>query len=96
MIRIICVCGARPNFMKIAPIMRAFTANGSFEVLLVHTGQHYDKNMSRLFFEELRIPKPDINLEVGSDTHAVQTAEIMKLFEPVVLDFNPQYVLVVG
>ena len=96
MIRIICVCGARPNFMKIAPIMRAFAANGSFEVLLVHTGQHYDKNMSKLFFEELRIPKPDINLEVGSGTHAVQTAEIMKRFEPVVLDFDPQYVLVVG
>lgn len=96
MIKIICVCGARPNFMKIAPIMRAFNDSGNFETLLVHTGQHYDKKMSTLFFEELNIPKPDINLEVGSASHAVQTAEIMKRFEPVVQDFKPNYVLVVG
>ena len=96
MIRIICVCGARPNFMKISPIMRSFEEHGGFETLLVHTGQHYDKNMSKLFFEELGIPKPDINLDVGSGSHAVQTAEIMKRFEPVVEDFGPDYVLVVG
>ncbi|MHC4455648.1 MAG: non-hydrolyzing UDP-N-acetylglucosamine 2-epimerase [Planctomycetota bacterium] len=96
MIKIICACGARPNFIKIAPLMRAFKANGGFETLLVHTGQHYDKNMSKLFFDELGIPRPDINLEVGSESHAVQTAEIMKRFEPVVLDFKPDYVLVVG
>jgi len=96
MIKIICVCGARPNFMKIAPIMRAFKENGNFDTLLVHTGQHYDENMSRLFFDELNIPKPDINLEVGSNTHTTQTAEIMKRFEPVVQDFKPDYVLVVG
>ncbi len=96
MIKIICVCGARPNFMKIAPTMRAFKEHGGFDTLLVHTGQHYDENMSKLFFEELGIPKPDINLEVGSGSHAVQTAEIMKNFEPVVLDFKPDYVLVVG
>lgn len=96
MIKVICVCGARPNFMKIAPIMRAFEANGNFERLLVHTGQHYDENMSRLFFDELEVPEPDINLEVGSNSHAVQTAEIMRRFEPVALDFNPDYVLVVG
>jgi len=96
MIRIICVCGARPNFMKISPIMRAFEANGNFDTLLVHTGQHYDRTMSHLFFEELNIPKPDINLEVGSCSHAVQTAEIMKRFEPVVLDYKPDSVLVVG
>lgn len=96
MIKVICVCGARPNFMKIAPIMRAFEATGNFETLLVHTGQHYDENMSRLFFDELQIPRPDINLDVGSASHAVQTAEIMKRFEPVVLDFQPDYVLVVG
>ena len=96
MIKIICVCGARPNFMKIAPLMKAFNQSGKFENLLVHTGQHYDKKMSHLFFDELNIPKPDINLEVGSATHAVQTAEIMKRFEPVVLDFKPDYVLVVG
>jgi len=96
MIKIICVCGARPNFMKIAPVMQAFEANGNFHTLLVHTGQHYDENMSRLFFDELEIPKPDINLEVGSGSHSYQTAEIMKRFEPVVLDFKPDYVLVVG
>ena len=96
MIRIICVCGARPNFMKISPIMRSFEEHGGFETLLVHTGQHYDENMSKLFFEELGIPEPDVNLEVGSGSHAVQTAEIMKRFEPVVEDFGPDYVLVVG
>lgn len=96
MIRIICVCGARPNFMKIAPLVKAFRQKGGFEILLVHTGQHYDEKMSKLFFEELEIPEPDINLEVGSGSHAVQTAEIMKRFEPVVLDFKPDYVLVVG
>ncbi len=96
MIKIICVCGARPNFMKIAPIMRSFKKNGNFQTLLVHTGQHYDENMSKLFFDELGIPKPDLNLEVGSASHAVQTANIMKKFEPVVLDFQPDYVLVVG
>jgi len=96
MIKVICVCGARPNFIKIAPIMRAFKKVGNFEGLLVHTGQHYDENMSRQFFDELSIPRPDINLEVGSGSHAVQTAEIMKRFEPIVLNFKPDYVLVVG
>lgn len=96
MIKIICVCGARPNFMKIAPIMRAFSETGDFDTLLVHTGQHYDKNMSELFFDELGIPRPDINLEVGSSSHAVQTAEVMLRFEPVVMDYEPDYVLVVG
>lgn len=96
MIKIICVCGARPNFIKIAPIMHTLKANGNFEVFLVHTGQHYDRNMSKLFFDDLNIPRPDINLEVGSASHAAQTAKIMKRFEPVVLDFKPDYVLVVG
>ena len=96
MIRVICVCGARPNFMKVAPVMRAFEAKGGFETLLVHTGQHYDENMSKLFFDELDIPRPDINLEVGSASHAVQTAEIMKRFEPVVVSFRSDHVLVVG
>jgi UDP-N-acetylglucosamine 2-epimerase (non-hydrolysing) len=82
--------------MKVAPLLRAFQAKGNFETLLVHTGQHYDENMSRQFFNELGMPKPDMNLEVGSGSHAVQTAEIMKRFEPVVLDFKPDYVLVVG
>jgi UDP-N-acetylglucosamine 2-epimerase (non-hydrolysing) len=76
--------------------MRAFNQNDTIKTLLVHTGQHYDAKMSCLFFEELNIPRPDINLEVGSGSHAVQTAEIMKRFEPVVLSFKPDYVLVVG
>ncbi|MDD5135419.1 MAG: UDP-N-acetylglucosamine 2-epimerase (non-hydrolyzing) [Phycisphaerae bacterium] len=76
--------------------MKAFKENGNFQILLVHTGQHYDAKMSNLFFDELNIPKPDINLEVGSGSHAVQTAEIMKRFEPVIIDFKPDYVLVVG
>lgn len=96
MVKIICVCGARPNFMKIAPLMKAFNQSGKFQTLLVHTGQHYDDNMSRLFFDELGIPKPDVNLEVGSGSHAFQTAEIMKRFEPIVLEHKPDYVLVVG
>jgi len=96
MIKIICVCGARPNFMKIAPIMDALKSNGNFQTLLVHTGQHYDENMSKSFFGELGLPEPDVNLEVGSASHAVQTARIMERFEPVVLDFKPDFVLVVG
>ncbi len=94
--RLINVCGARPNFMKIAPLMRAYRAFPSIEPLLVHTGQHYDEKMSRLFFEELAIPRPDINLEVGSGSHAQQTAAIMQRFEPVVLEQKPAAVLVVG
>ena len=94
--KIINVVGARPNFMKIAPIMDAYKASKVIEPLLVHTGQHYDEEMSDLFFAELEIPEPDINLEVGSATHAVQTAEIMKAFEPVVLKHKPDIVLVVG
>jgi UDP-N-acetylglucosamine 2-epimerase (non-hydrolysing) len=89
--KIIAVVGARPNFMKIAPIMRAFEEQGGFETLLVHTGQHYDENMCKLFFDALAIPKPDMNLEVGSGSHAYQTAEIIKRFEPVVLAFKPEY-----
>ncbi|MBN2511710.1 MAG: UDP-N-acetylglucosamine 2-epimerase (non-hydrolyzing) [Sedimentisphaerales bacterium] len=96
MIKILCVCGARPNFMKIAPLMRVFRETSNLSTLLVHTGQHYDEKMSKLFFDELNIPKPDVNLEVGSGSHAVQTAEVMKRFEPVVLNYKPDYVLVVG
>ncbi|MEN6308638.1 MAG: UDP-N-acetylglucosamine 2-epimerase (non-hydrolyzing) [Anaerohalosphaeraceae bacterium] len=96
MVKILCVCGARPNFMKIAPLMRVFRETRDLCTLLVHTGQHYDEKMSKLFFDELNIPKPDVNLEVGSGSHAVQTAEVMKRFEPVVLNFKPDYVLVVG
>jgi UDP-N-acetylglucosamine 2-epimerase (non-hydrolysing) len=94
--KIINVAGARPNFVKIAPLMSAFEAAGSIETLLVHTGQHYDKEMSELFFDQLEIPRPDVNLGVGSASHAVQTAEIMKAFEPVLAGYRPDAVLVVG
>ncbi len=94
--RIINVAGARPNFMKIAPLMEAYRRCKEIEPILVHTGQHYDEKMSALFFRELEIPEPDINLGVGSGSHAVQTAEIMRGFEKVVLDFKPDAVLVVG
>jgi UDP-N-acetylglucosamine 2-epimerase (non-hydrolysing) len=95
--RILCVVGARPNFMKIAPIMRAFAARAAeFEATLVHTGQHYDVAMNERFFEQLRIPSPDVSLEVGSGSHAAQTAEIMKRFEPVLDTAAPDAVLVVG
>lgn len=96
MLSIINVCGARPNFMKIAPLMRAYRGYPNIHPLLVHTGQHYDDNMSELFFRQLQIPEPDLNLGVGSGSHAVQTAEIMKRFEPVVLKEQPDWVVVVG
>ncbi|HNX20414.1 MAG TPA: UDP-N-acetylglucosamine 2-epimerase, partial [Acidobacteriota bacterium] len=78
---IVMVAGARPNFMKIAPVHKALVARG-LNVKLVHTGQHYDRNMSELFFDELGIPRPDVNLGVGSGSHAEQTADIMRGFEP--------------
>ena len=96
-LRIVCVVGARPNFMKIAPLMRVFRADSAaFDARLVHTGQHYDEAMKDAFFRQLNIPEPDIDLGVGSGTHAVQTAEIMKRFEPVLDDLSPDLVLVVG
>ena len=94
--KIINVVGARPNLMKIAPLMNAYATCDAIEPLLVHTGQHYDENMSDLFFRQLGIPEPDLNLEIGSASHAVQTAEIMKAFEPVVVEHQPDAVLVVG
>lgn len=95
-VKIILVAGARPNFMKIAPLMEAFAARPEFETFLVHTGQHYDEKMSDLFFRELGIPEPDVNLGVGGGSHAVNTAEIMKRFEQVCLEQRPQVVMVVG
>ena len=92
---VLCVVGARPNFMKIAPIMAAF-AGQPIAARLVHTGQHYDPMMSDSFFEQLGIPRPHVNLEVGSASHAVQTAEIMRAFEPVLDAEKPRAVLVVG
>lgn len=94
---VVCVVGARPNFMKMAPILRALAAhNPPLPMLLVHTGQHYDKDMSDRLFEDLRLPRPDVNLEVGSGTHAVQTAEVMRRFEPLVDAHKPSCILVVG
>jgi UDP-N-acetylglucosamine 2-epimerase (non-hydrolysing) len=94
--KILCVAGARPNFMKIAPLMRVLRKNRAFDAKLVHTGQHYDAKLSQIFFEDLKIPRPDIELEVGSGSHAAQTAEIIKRFEPVLEQEQPQAVLVVG
>ena len=94
--KILNACGARPNFMKIAPLMAAYRKHPGIEPVLVHTGQHYDDNMSRLFFDQLRIPRPDISLGVGSGSHAVQTARIMQAVEPVVLQEKPSLLLVVG
>jgi len=95
-VHILCVAGARPNFVKIAPLLRALGASPGFSVKLVHTGQHYDDKLSQVFFEELAIRRPEIALDVGSASHAVQTAEIIRRFEPVVAAEQPQGVLVVG
>jgi UDP-N-acetylglucosamine 2-epimerase (non-hydrolysing) len=95
--KLCCVVGARPNFMKIAPIMRALEKESkNITPLLVHTGQHYDEAMNDTFFRQLEIPEPSIHLDVGSHSHAMQTAEIMKRFEPVIDNENPDAVLVVG
>src|SRR5829696_5331259 len=97
MLKILNIVGARPNFMKIAPIVREMRRRSrEFLPLIVHTGQHYDEAMSDSFFRDLGIPAPDFHLEVGSHSHAVQTARIMTAFEPVVLREKPDWVLVVG
>ena len=92
---ILLVAGARPNFMKIAPLHQEFSERGS-NVILLHSGQHYDDNMSQVFFDDLGIPEPDLHLGVGSGSHAKQTAEIMISFEKVCLELNPSMVIVVG
>jgi UDP-N-acetylglucosamine 2-epimerase (non-hydrolysing) len=94
--KILHVVGARPNFMKAAPVLSALQQRAKVTQTLVHTGQHYDRNMSDVFFEQLAIPEPDVNLEVGSGTHAQQTAEVMSRFEPVALEKKPDLVLVYG
>jgi UDP-N-acetylglucosamine 2-epimerase (non-hydrolysing) len=98
--KVIVVAGARPNYMKVAPIMEALRLCQSdrtdLSVVLVHTGQHYDQDMSESFFRDLRIPKPDVNLGVGSGSHAEQTARIMIAFERVCIDHQPDWVAVVG
>src|SRR5947209_72497 len=106
-LKLLIIAGARPNFMKVAPLIRRFRAKDSevapvaprpvqLEYRLVHTGQHYDEKMSGVFFQELGIPMPDINLEVGSGSHAVQTANIMTKFEPLCIEEKPDWVVVVG
>lgn len=102
-IKVILVAGARPNFMKIAPLIKAIREHNKvrgggprIDPVLVHTGQHYDNNMSDVFFKELGIPAPDVNLEVGSGSHAEQTARIMLAFEPLCLRERPDWVVVVG
>ncbi|MCD6361184.1 MAG: UDP-N-acetylglucosamine 2-epimerase, partial [Armatimonadetes bacterium] len=94
--KILNIVGARPNFMKAAPVMDALSKRGGVTQVLVHTGQHYDGNMSNVFFRQLELPEPDVNLEVGSGSHAVQTAQIMMRFEEVVLSERPDLVLVYG
>lgn len=94
---ILCVVGARPNYMKVAPIIRALAEHQPpLRTLLVHTGQHYDPAMKDRLFADLGLPEPDVNLAVGSGSHAVQTAEVMKRFEPVIDEHGARAVLVVG
>jgi UDP-N-acetylglucosamine 2-epimerase (non-hydrolysing) len=94
---VMCVVGARPNFMKMAPILRALAAHEPpLPSLLVHTGQHYDEDMSGRLFTDLGLPRPDINLDVGSGSHAAQTAEVMRRFEPTLDTHRPSCVVVVG
>jgi UDP-N-acetylglucosamine 2-epimerase (non-hydrolysing) len=95
--RIVNVVGARPNFMKMAPLMAEYARHpNEFAPVLVHTGQHYDDNMSNLFFEELHLPKPDVYLGVGSGSHAEQTARVMIELEKLLVAQRPDLVMVVG
>ncbi|MEC4678405.1 MAG: UDP-N-acetylglucosamine 2-epimerase (non-hydrolyzing) [Nitrospirota bacterium] len=94
--KIMHVVGARPNFMKVSPIIREMAEHQEIEQTLVHTGQHYDEKMSQIFFDELGMCKPDIDLEVGSGSHAQQTARIMSAFEPVLLQDRPDLLIVPG
>jgi UDP-N-acetylglucosamine 2-epimerase (non-hydrolysing) len=96
MIKVLSIVGARPNFMKVAPLHRALESHGGFESLIVHTGQHYDERMSDVFFRQLGLPKPDRYLGVGSGSHAEQTARVMIAFEQVLLEEEPDLVVVVG
>src|SRR6266850_487966 len=103
-LKLLVIAGARPNFMKIAPLIKAAQAHNAacrngeirFDCRLVHTGQHYDAKMSDIFFQELGIPAPDFNLGIGSGSHAAQTANIMLQFEPICVQEKPDWVVVVG
>ena len=97
MLKVINVAGARPNFMKVAPVVAAMNRRADeFKPILVHTGQHYGAAMSDAFFRDLEMPEPDIDLGVGSASHAVQTAGIIQAFEPYVINEKPDWVVVVG
>jgi len=95
-IRLAIVAGARPNFMKVAPLLAALSEDADFETVLIHTGQHYDEAMSGQFLRDLQIREPDYHLQVGSGTHAQQTAEIMRRLEPVLIESRPAGAVVVG
>lgn len=95
-LKILNIVGARPNLVKIAPLMREMRKHSSIRPVLVHTGQHYDEKLSEVFFRQMGIPAPDFNLEVGSGSHAWQTAEILKRIEPLLIEQKPGLVLVVG
>src|SRR5258708_26934313 len=95
-LRSINIVGARPNLPKISPLLREMQRHPEIEPILVHTGQHYDETLSDIFFGQMGIPAPQVNLEVGTGSHAAQAAEILKRIEPVLLDRQPDLVLVVG
>src|SRR5258707_10681241 len=95
-LKILNIVGARPNLPKIAPLMREMQRHPEIEAILVHTGQHYDETLSDIFFRQMGIPSPHVNLEVGSGSHASQTAEILRRIEPVLVEHKPNIVLVVG
>jgi UDP-N-acetylglucosamine 2-epimerase (non-hydrolysing) len=94
--KIVNVVGARPNFIKIAPLVKEMSNYPEIDKLLLHTGQHYDYKMSQAFFEDLELPKPDVYFGVGGGSHATQTAQIMVKFEDFVLNWKPDIVLIVG
>ncbi len=93
---VLTVVGARPNFMKAAPLLRELRIYPEINSMLVHTGQHYDKNMSDVFFEDLDIPKPDYMLDIGSGTQSYQSGRIMEKFEDLCLEINPDLIIVLG
>jgi UDP-N-acetylglucosamine 2-epimerase (non-hydrolysing) len=95
-VKILNIVGARPNLPKIAPLIREMQRHPEIEPILVHTGQHYDEELSDIFFRQMDIPTPHFNLEVGSGSHAFQTAEVLKRIEPLLIDRKPDLVLVVG
>ena len=94
--KVLTVVGARPNFMKAAPLLRELRTYPEINSMLVHTGQHYDKNMSDVFFEDLDIPKPDYMLDIGSGTQSYQSGRIMEKFEDLCLEINPDLIIVLG